>query len=59
MRANARLIASAPDLLAALEAIYEWYDRDGSVGGAHGVFETHRLAIARARGADSTNEEVA
>lgn len=31
---------------AALRAIYEWYDRDGSVGGACNVFEEHRPALA-------------
>lgn len=28
----------------ALLAIYQWYDRDGSVGGASEIFETHRDA---------------
>jgi hypothetical protein len=30
----------------ALTAIYEWYDRDGSVGGASNVFEDNRAALA-------------
>jgi hypothetical protein len=29
----------------ALKALYDWYDRDGSVGGASEVFETHRAAL--------------
>ena len=31
---------------AALRDIYEWYDRDGSVGGASVVFEENRAALA-------------
>lgn len=30
----------------ALHALYEWYDRDGSVGGASMVFEEHRASLA-------------
>lgn len=30
----------------ALAALYEWYDRDGSVGGASNVFEDHRHALS-------------
>lgn len=32
----------------ALRAIYEWYDRDGSVGAAADVFEDHRDAVTAA-----------
>ena len=39
---NARLVE-------ALDAIYEWYDRDGSVGGASIVFEDNRQALAAAK----------
>lgn len=31
---------------AALAALYDWYDRDGSVGGAEAVFERHRAALS-------------
>lgn len=30
----------------ALRALYEWYDRDGSVGGASEVFEQHRAVLS-------------
>lgn len=30
----------------ALEALYEWYDRDGSVGGANEAFEENRHILA-------------
>lgn len=37
-----------------LAALYEWYDRDGSVGGADLAFEAHRHALSAAdRGAKS------
>lgn len=29
----------------ALTSIYEWYDTDGSVGGASDVFEDHRKVL--------------
>lgn len=32
-------------LTAAVKAIYEWYDRDGSVGSASDVFEAYRDAL--------------
>lgn len=34
-------------VLRALVELYEWYDRDGSVGGASEVFEKHRDGLAR------------
>lgn len=40
------VLASNAALRVALEALYEWYDRDGSVGGASTVFEQHRSALA-------------
>jgi hypothetical protein len=45
-KANARLIAAAPDLLEALEACLDY----GSLTGAEWVLEKARAAIARARG---------
>lgn len=33
----------------ALTEIYEWYDRDGSVGGADNVFEDNRDVLAAMR----------
>ena len=32
-------------LKTALLALYQWYDRDGSVGGASEIFEAHRSAL--------------
>jgi hypothetical protein len=34
-------------LEAALRSLYEWYDRDGSVGGASDVFEDNRVALGQ------------
>jgi hypothetical protein len=51
--ANARLIAAAPDLLAACEAILQWYDRDGSVGGIVDPIEDVRAAVNKAIGASN------
>lgn len=31
----------------ALAALYEWYDRDGSVGAASVVFEAHRAVLGQ------------
>ncbi len=45
VEANARLIASAPDLLAALEALIEYYGDDDDMSDA-------RAAVRRARGED-------
>ncbi len=52
-RANARLIAAAPDLLAACEAVEEWWLREGMnlFGGAPGCVFMVRSAIPKARGA--------
>lgn len=50
LMANARLIAAAPQLLAACEAVMDWYDRDGSVGGAVDPMEQLSAAIKAARG---------
>lgn len=37
-----RLQADNGELRAALAALYEWYDRDGSIGGASEAFEARR-----------------
>jgi hypothetical protein len=42
------LADEADRLRSALTAIYEWYDRDGSVGGASSVFEENRPALSQA-----------
>lgn len=51
-QANARLIAAAPDLLAACEAIAEWWFRDGVSGNKEtdAIAELARVAIAKANG---------
>ena len=46
LAANTRLIAAAPDLLAALEAMVEFYDSDGLENGAA---EQARAAIAKTK----------
>jgi hypothetical protein len=38
-------------LTLALKGLYDWYDSDGSVGGASEVFERHRQAFRDAVGA--------
>lgn len=48
-RANARLIAAAPDLLAALEAMVDRWEPD-SAGSDRRMWETACAAIAKARG---------
>lgn len=53
--ANARLIAAAPDLLAALERTLNWlssYPGGGTLG-QDGPYEQARAAIAKATGAQS------
>lgn len=40
----------------ALRALYEWYDRDGSVGGASEVFEEHRAALSQSTSAGRVGE---
>jgi hypothetical protein len=37
----------AREEIAALRELYEWYDRDGSVGAAADVFEKHRALLAQ------------
>lgn len=49
MHANARLIASAPDLLAALEAVLAW-GTDENYERAHAACEAARAAVAKAIG---------
>ena len=49
MHANARLIAAAPDLLAALEAVLAW-GTDENYERAHAACEAARAAIAKALG---------
>ena len=48
-KANARLIAAAPDLLEALERSLNWLASYPG-GGAIGVYDQARAAIAKARG---------
>lgn len=49
--ANARLIAAAPDLLAALQAIEAYEDNDGAVGSReYEITLMRRQAIAKAKG---------
>ena len=48
--ANARLIAAAPDLLAALIAVLKVIDRADDRGCPAGALEMARAAIARAEG---------
>jgi hypothetical protein len=40
----------------ALRELYEWYDRDGSVGGASEVFEKHRAALSQSTSAGRVGE---
>ena len=54
---NARLIASAPDLLRALEQLLEtaeslndWLVSDGSINGEHELFKKVRAIISKAKG---------
>lgn len=55
--ANARLIASAPELLSALEQLLEtaeslndWLVSDGSINGEHELFQKVRAIISKAKG---------
>lgn len=41
-----KTVAEVQQLRAALTTLYEWYDRDGSVGGASNAFEDNRAALA-------------
>jgi len=50
-RANARLIAAAPDLLAACEAVLDMVESEGRDTGRGGAFSDMRDAIAKATGA--------
>ncbi len=45
---NARLMAAAPDLLETASSVLDWYDLDGSVGGAADVIESLRQAVQKA-----------
>lgn len=52
--ANARLIAAAPDLLGALQAMLRMWDEGGSLPGlVEGVITEANAAIAKANGAES------
>ena len=42
---NVKLRTEAERLRTVLRSLYEWYDRDGSVGGASQVFEDNRAAL--------------
>lgn len=57
LRALAKPAPAVEAVREALRAIYEWYDRDGSVGGASAVFEEHRAAIAPAAQAGTVAQE--
>lgn len=48
--ANARLIAAAPELLAALDAFTQWNDRDQGEGKLEDALNKARAAIAKAKG---------
>lgn len=48
--ANARLIASAPEMLDALEGIVEWWLESGNVGDDSPLFENARAIISKAKG---------
>ena len=51
--ANARLIAAAPDLLAALKAAAAYYEMlERATGVTHGVLAEIRAAIAKAEGGE-------
>src|SRR3546814_10767102 len=49
--ANARLIAAAPDLLEALQLVWDTYGMDPSVDSS--IWQTARAAIAKATGGQS------
>jgi len=49
-KANAALIAAAPDLLAALREVVEWLDNTDSVLANARTIEQARVAIAKAEG---------
>lgn len=48
-KANVRLIAAAPDLLEALEAVFDWYESGGDLGGRI-LREMVESAIHKAKG---------
>lgn len=50
VRANAHLIAAAPELLAACEAAMDWFRDDGQEPHAHVSYSMLEAAIAKARG---------
>ncbi len=50
---NEKLQGERDALVKAIRAIYEWYDRDGSVGEADRVFEENRAVIASVVGGSS------
>lgn len=52
LAANARLIAAAPDLLAALIELDAWAMNESGAVCPDGTFEIVRAAIAKAKGAD-------
>jgi hypothetical protein len=43
----------AREEIAALRELYEWYDRDGSVGAATDVFEKHRALLSTSLSSDN------
>ncbi len=46
-------------LLTAFRELYEWYDRDGSVGGASNVFEDNRHVLSPIGGSPDAARRVA
>jgi hypothetical protein len=50
LKANARLIAAAPDLLAALKAVNSWYSSDGDAEELLQALGLAEQAIAKAEG---------
>ncbi len=59
VEANARLIAAAPDLLAACEAALDEleYFHEPQMTGTSGIIRDLRAAIAKARGTNTENEQ--
>lgn len=52
-QANAKLIAAAPDLLAACKEFVNWYGSDSSEFNRDNAYERARAAIAKAEGEEA------